>query len=120
MEKEENRPRIFTFEGSHDTIYSSDGKVKISLDMIKTTDVFNINFYKKEVFHGSCGWMRYRIAKKEEEDRKNLQVTLWPGPYNYDTTADEMKVRAEFAYSNDGLKEAVAYLNAQYEKGLVK
>ena len=82
--------------------------------MVKETDVFNINFYKDERFHGSLGKMRYRIAKKEEEDKKNLQVTVWPGPYNYDTTAEEEKVRAEFAYSNEGLKEAVAYLNQIY------
>lgn len=83
--------------------------------MIKETDVFNINFYKKERFSGSYGKMRYRIAKKEEEDKKNLQVTVWPGPYNYDTTAEESKVRAEFAFSNEGLKEAVAYLNRMYQ-----
>lgn len=83
--------------------------------MIRENDVFNINYYKKEIFHGSYKKMRYRIAKKEEEDKKNLQVTIWPGPYNYDTTAEEVKQRAEFAYSNDGLKAAVAYLNEQYE-----
>ncbi len=83
--------------------------------MIKETDVFNINFYKKEMFNGSCGKMRYRIAKKEEEDKKNLQVTLWPGPYNYATTAEDLKITAQFEYSNQGLKDAVAYLNQQYE-----
>lgn len=83
--------------------------------MIKETDVFNINYYKKEMFNGSYRKMRYRIAKKEEEDKKNLQVTIWPGPYNYDTTAEDLKQRSEFAFSNDGLKEAVAYLNQQYD-----
>lgn len=84
--------------------------------MIKETDVFNINFYKNTIFNGSYKGMHYRIAKKEEEDRKNLQVTFWPGPYNYDTTAEDLKQRAEFEYSNAGLKEAVAFLNANYEK----
>ena len=83
--------------------------------MIKDTYVFNINFYKKEQFSGIYHRMRYRIAKKEEEDKKNLQVTIWPGPYNYATTAEELKQRAEFAFSNEGLKEAVAYLNQTYE-----
>lgn len=84
--------------------------------MIKETDVFNINYYKKEMFNGSYRKMRYRIAKKEEEDKKNLQVTIWPGPYNYDTTQEDVKTTAEFEYSNDGLKAAVAYLNEQYER----
>ena len=83
--------------------------------MVKRTDVFNINFYKKEHFSGSLKNMRYRIAKKEEEDKKNLQVTVWPGPYNYDTTAEELKVRAEFDFSNEGLDQAVDFLNQTYE-----
>lgn len=83
--------------------------------MIKETDVFNINYYKKEMFHGSYRKMRYRIAKKEEEDKKNLQVTVWPGPYNYATTPENAKVTAEFEYSNEGLRMAVVYLNEVYE-----
>lgn len=84
--------------------------------MVKRTDVFNINFYKKEHFSGSLGKMHYRIAKKEEEDKKNLQVTVWPGPYNYDTTAEELKERAEFAFSNEGLDNVVVYLNKRYQE----
>ena len=84
--------------------------------MIKRTDVFNINFYDRDLerLSGSFRKMRYRIAKKVEEDKKILQVTIWPGPYNYDTTAEELKVRAEFEFSNAGLDEAVEYLNQVY------
>lgn len=88
--------------------------------MVKRTDVFNINFYKDEAFNGSLKKMRYRIVKKEDEDRKFLQVTVWPGPYNYDTTAEELKVRAEFEYSNGGLDEAVEYLNQTYQDSYEK
>lgn len=84
--------------------------------MIKRTDVFNINFYKKERFSGSLGRMRYRIAKKEEEDKKNLQVTVWPGPYNYDTTEDSLKTEEEFSFDNEGLDQVVDYLNQVYLK----
>lgn len=81
------------------------------LFMIKNSDVFNINFYKKEKFYGSLQKMRYRIAKIETEDVKGLLVTAWPGPYNYDTTEDALKQSEEFAFSNDGLRAAVDWLN---------
>ena len=55
--------------------------------MIARTDIFNINFYKKERFHGSYKGMHYRIEKyAPEEGDTVLQVTVWPGPYNFDTT----------------------------------
>ena len=37
--------------------------------MIERTDIFNINFYKKERFHGSYKGMHYRIEKYEPEER---------------------------------------------------
>ncbi len=85
--------------------------------MIKRTEVFNIGFYDAKGMgrlSGSYRQMRYRIAKKVEEDKKILQVTVWPGPYNYDTTAEELKRCEEFEYSNAGLDAAVAYLNQIY------
>ena len=60
--------------------------------MIERTDIFNINFYKKERFHGSYKGMHYRIEKYEPEEGDTvLRVTVWPGPYNFDTTPDEQK-----------------------------
>ena len=49
--------------------------------MIARTDIFNINFYKKERFHGSYKGMHYRIEKyAPEEGDTVLRVTVWPGP----------------------------------------
>ena len=83
--------------------------------MIKYTDVFNINFYKKEIFHGSWKQMRYHIQQSQNEDDSTaLLVTIWPGPYNFAATDDSLKRTAVFEFSNDGLKAAVDYLNEQY------
>ncbi len=84
--------------------------------MIKNSDVFHINFYKKEKFYGSLQKMRYRIAKIETEDKNGLLVTVWPGPYNYDTTDEALKQSEQFAFSNDGLKEAVDWLNGIWQE----
>lgn len=46
--------------------------------MIARTDIFNINFYKKERFHGSYKGMHYRIEKyAPKEGDTVLRVTVW-------------------------------------------
>lgn len=84
--------------------------------MISESDVFHINFYKKEKFNGSCRGMHYRIAAQEEDGERFLLVTEWPGPYNYDTTPEEKKTRKRVSFSDEGLKEAVAWLNGVWEE----
>ena len=80
--------------------------------MIARTDIFNINFYKKERFHGSYKGMHYRIEKyAPEEGDTVLRVTVWPGPYNFDTTPDEQKTSASYPFTDDGLTEVCDYLN---------
>ena len=66
--------------------------------MIAYTDIFNINFYKKEIFHGSFQGMRYQIGKTDTEDGPVLTVTHWPGPYNFATTPEEQKKCRTFAF----------------------
>lgn len=89
--------------------------------MIRPTDIFNINFYKKEVFHGSWKEMRYQIERYSEPDEKtgdekiSLLVTTWPGPYNFAVTDDSLKKTAFFEFSNEGLRQTADYLNQQYE-----
>ena len=85
--------------------------------MIERGDVFNINFYKKEVFNGSFRGMRYRIAAKDaEEGGQVLCVTVWPGPYNYDSTPDAQKETSVFPFSEEGLTGAVQHLNRTWER----
>ena len=83
---------------------------------IKEADLFNINFYKKEMFHGSCGSMRYRIAAQNTDDGRRLRVTVWPGPYNYASTPDQEKRSEDFPFSREGLSAAAARLNEIWEQ----
>ena len=83
--------------------------------MIERTDIFNINFYKKERFHGSYKGMHYRIEKHEPEEGDTvLRVTVWPGPYNFDTTPDEQKNCASYPFPEDGLTQVCDHLNEFY------
>ena len=69
--------------------------------MIQNDDILNMNFYKKEKFTGSYQGMRYLIQKDQEEDAEDenvkhdiFRVTIWPGPYNFASTADDLSVYA--------------------------
>ena len=101
--------------------------------MIERKDFLALNFYKKEKFTGSYKNMHYRISKEdkvvgqEEKEGENgvelvdvketiFMLKYWPGPYNYDNTADTLKQSAEFPFSEEGLVEIAAFLNEQYEK----
>lgn len=80
--------------------------------MIQRQDIFNINFYKKERFHGSYKGMHYLIEKfSPDEDETVLRVTVWPGPYNFDTTPNEKKTCTSFPFTEDGLTQVCEYLN---------
>ncbi len=83
---------------------------------IRRTDIYNIRFYEKSPFYGSWRGMHYRIAGEGDSGERQLCVTIWPGPYNFETTADDLKVSARFAFSNEGLDEVTAYLNQYYQE----
>ncbi len=82
---------------------------------IRRTDIYNIRFYEKSPFNGSCRGMHYRIEGiGGSENARQLRVTIWPGPYNFDHTDDSLKVSSEFDFSNEGLDAVTNYLNQYY------
>ncbi len=106
---------------------------------IARTALYNIRFYEKSPFNGSYRGMHYRIEQAPsdpasstaseknnndgvatdhplEPEAARLRVTVWPGPYNYDTTDDSRKVTAYFAFDNAGLDAVADYLNQYYKE----
>ena len=84
--------------------------------MINRSDLVPLNYYKKEPFYGSYQGMRYRVTKSEDI----LLATVWPEPYNYDSTPDEKKHSAEFEFTQEGVIQAYQWLDEQYEVGEYK
>jgi len=89
--------------------------------MIQNDDILNMNFYKKEKFTGSYQGMRYLIQKDQEEDAEDenvkhdiFRVTIWPGPYNFASTADDLKSSAVFPFTPEGKEQVVGWLNEQW------
>ena len=78
-----------------------------------------LNYVKKEEYTGSMNGMRYMLKKKvvprDDQEETCLEVIIWPEPYGYARKEEEKKLRKDFPFSEDGLKEAVVYLNQQFE-----
>ncbi len=76
--------------------------------MIKD-DLFPFQFIKKSAFTGSHNGMDYRIW----QDGETLFAAVFPGPYAFDYTSDELKQIQEFPFSEEGYQEAAAWLDEQ-------
>lgn len=75
-----------------------------------------LNYVKKEEYTGSMEGMRYMLKKKTEDEETRLEVIIWPEPFGYNRTPEAKKQRMSFAFSNEGLEEAVDWMNEQYEQ----
>ncbi|MEE3481466.1 MAG: hypothetical protein VZQ80_05720 [Lachnospiraceae bacterium] len=110
--------------------------------MLQKKELLSLGFYKKSPFTGSLGTLRYRLEKSDvpeetplgpyvpEETQKEdvsdgdapsdeipmktvLLLTIWPGPYAFDTTSDELKKKAIFEFSEEGLSAVTDFLNGK-------
>jgi len=82
--------------------------------MIQRNDLLAFNFYKKEKFTGSHKGMRYLIRKETVEETNVFRVSVWPGPYNYASTEDSLKIDKSFEFTDAALLEITDYLNEIY------
>ena len=83
--------------------------------MIDPNRFMSINFMKKEPLTGSMSGMRYRMAKQGEKGAEKLLATIWPEPFCFEKTEESEKQSSEFSLDAEGLKEAIQWLNDQYE-----
>lgn len=74
-----------------------------------------LNYVKKEEYTGSMKGMRYMLKKKDAGEETKLEVIIWPEPFGYGKTPEQKKQRKEFSLSQEGLEQAVDWMNEQYE-----
>lgn len=79
--------------------------------MIRREDILSLEYLKKTAFTGSHRGLRYRLESTEKEGEKKLLVTVWREPFNFVTTPDEQKQHEVFVFSEDGILDAVAWMN---------
>lgn len=79
--------------------------------MILREDILSMEYLKKTEFTGSHQGMRYRLEGVSMEDGKMLKVTVWPEPFNFFTTPEEQKQSELFEFNEDGVVDAVGWMN---------
>lgn len=83
--------------------------------MLSREDFLSLNFVKKEDFTGSHRGMRFMLHQEIVEEEKKLKVYLWSEPFCFEATPDEEKISALFAFSEEGLAQAIDWMNENYE-----
>ena len=87
--------------------------------MLTYDDALNLNYYKKTTFTGWMGGMRFLIKRETLEDADAIfHVWIWPGPYIFDMTDDSLKRENTFPFSEEGKKQAVDWINTEYEANI--
>ena len=83
---------------------------------ISLKGIFSLALVKKERFCGSHGNMRYMLCKAEEQ----LQSSVYPEPYCWEATPEDQKESKLFELSDEGIRQAVDWINEKYEEYRLK
>ena len=71
-----------------------------------------MEYLKKTEFTGCHQGMRYRLeGVTDSAGEKKLRFTVWPEPFAFFKTPDEKKEAAEFPFGEDGVAEAICWMN---------
>lgn len=80
--------------------------------MIKREDILSMEFLKKTEYTGCHQGMRYRLEKVQDEaGESRLKATVWPEPFSFFATPEEQKTAEQFTFDEDGIADAVAWMN---------
>lgn len=82
--------------------------------MVLREDILSMEYLKKSEFTGCHKGMRYRLWQDVNEEEKVLRVCVWPEPLNFFTTPMEKKDFHDFPFSEEGVVDAVAWMNDTY------
>lgn len=91
---------------------------------IERKDIHHFNYFLYgEAFYGSHKGLRYRLGtepldniffkKPEEREGYILKAYAWKEPDNFNTARE--KENADFPLSEEGICEAIAWLNEKYD-----
>ncbi len=84
--------------------------------MIERNDILSIPYLKKTTFSGSYQGMRFLMKMDKGEEKNTLVATCWEEPYSYDAVRDEDKISEVFEFSEEGIRQAVDWLNENWKQ----
>ena len=64
-------------------------------------------------FSGSYKGMRFFM---KTYDKENITVYVYPEPYSFEHTKEELKETITFPYTEEGVDQCINWLNEKYEK----
>lgn len=87
----------------------------MSEKLIEIVSKDKLKHYNKGNYSGSYFGMRYYICGKSLDDEtKFLSLCVWPEPYNFSSTKEELKEYFEFEFTEEGLEKLENQVNAVY------
>lgn len=103
--------------------------------MINRPELLALEFYKLRPFKGSDKGIRYMIQKdtveipseaeeqewdsaeeSKPETKTVLTAYIWPEPFCFEVTPDEKKGSKQFEFSEEGLCDAISWLNESHDE----
>ena len=84
--------------------------------MLKSSDLFHLYNYKKSPYTGSMEGMHFYIEKVQENETDLFRVWIFPGPFCFAKTKDDLKQSRTFPFAEESLVQITDWLNAQYTK----
>ena len=82
--------------------------------MLKREDILSLGYLKKTQFKGSYRGMRFQLQKETQEEEQGLRVYAWPEPFAYDCTDEDKKRSRALPFNEEGIVQAVEWLNEVY------
>ncbi len=82
--------------------------------MLKREDILALSYIRLTPFTGSDQGLRFRLEKADgegEDAASYLRAWAWPEPYAFDHTGEEKKQSRLFSFDEEGIAEAVEWLN---------
>ena len=83
--------------------------------MLTRENFLSLNFVKKEDFTGSYKGVRFLLRKEVLDDENKLRVYYWSEPLGFEATNNEDKLTKLFEFSNEGMDDAIQWMNENYE-----
>ena len=96
-------------------------------DEITRASLWGLSHYTYgEAYFGSHRGMRFRVAREPLENvahqsalaqaDAHIKASVWPEPYAYAKTPPEQIREQTFPFSEEGMEEAVRWMNGQYRE----
>ena len=79
--------------------------------MIKVIGL-NIKVLKKEPFSGSHQGMRFFMRAEDD----TLHVWVYPEPWCFEKTSDDMKTAKDFPFTQEGLDDSMEWISQEKDK----